>query len=82
MISLEQRLSNYLEKIYPSWISKGELEDIVTKNTKYMAETSGRKLRILHEKGIIEKREQNHHCFYRFKKEDIVIDKFWKEITS
>ena len=67
-MTLEQRLTNYLEK-RGDWVAKADLEKLVIEKTEHTADYCGRKLRLLAEAGVldVEHRTKNH-AFYRFKK--------------
>lgn len=65
-LSLSKKIENYLRR-KECWVASGEIQRIAMENGYYSPQNTGRRLRELHEEGIleVEYREKNH-AWYRF----------------
>ena len=65
--TLRERLIAYLKKNHGEWVPKGEIQRLVANHTTYTPENAGRRLRELHEDGLLEVRYVKNHAHYRIK---------------
>jgi len=65
-ISLKNRIENYLKK-RDYFVASGDIQRLAQENGYYSPQNSGRRLRELHEEGILDVEYRKGHAYYKFK---------------
>jgi len=64
--SLRQRIINYLQK-RDYFVASGDIQRLAQENGYYSPQNSGRRLRELHEEGLLERELRKGHAYYKYK---------------
>lgn len=64
--SLRQRILSYYQRNTGVWIASGEIQRLVTNNTKFSPSNATRRLRELQNDGLLEVKYEKGHALYRY----------------
>lgn len=63
-MTLKDRIYSYF-RAHPEWISSGEIQRLVMKNTSYTPSNASRRLRELHTEGKLQVKYVKGHAWYK-----------------
>lgn len=81
-LSLKDRILAYYRKNAGTWISGGEIERLVAARTNYKSSNSSRRLRELHEDGLLSRKEVKGTVYYAYLPQTRTVERVVVEGTQ